>query len=78
MFYKRQRRQQNECRSKCLVTIVLLQLFINQASPRKEKDKIGKKKEREREKGIYKRVRLMCVTHYHTLTIHFEKVFIEN
>ena len=56
---------------------------IHQPSISKERKGQNRKKkererEREREKGIYKRVRLMCVTHYHTLTIHFEKVFIEN
>ena len=51
---------------------------IHQPSISKERKGQNRKEKREREKGIYKRVRLMCVTHYHTLTIHFEKVFIEN
>ena len=53
---------------------------IHQPSISKERKGQNRKekREREREKRIYKRVRLMRVTHYHTLTIHFEKVFIEN
>lgn len=56
MFYKRQRIQQNECRSKCLVTIVPYNYSPTKHLHGKERTKEGAK----RKEGIYKKDSKHC------------------